>query len=182
MGLENLENKIRENKAFFEDELSSNHLERFQAKLEQMDKAVQPNKSLGNRVNRVALVAASVIVLLFIAFFAQTKFPSAQAEPQLSNELMQVKMYYITQTNKKIEEIKSCAANKVSNDILFETTEDRLSKLDQSTLKLEHKLERAEGNKQLKMAYIQSLKAKSEVVDQMYIQMCMGNENKRLSE
>jgi hypothetical protein len=177
-----LENKIRENKAFFEEEVSSNHLEKFQARLEQMDKAVQPKKSIGNRMNRLALVAASVIVLLFIAFFAQTKFLSAQAEPQLSNELMQVKMYYTTQTNKKIEQIKSCAAHKVSNDILFETTEDRLSKLDQSVMKLEHKLERAEGNKQLKTAYIQSLKAKSEVVDQMYIQMCIGNEDKKLSE
>lgn len=37
MGLVNLENKIRENRAFFDVEPSENHLEKFQSKLAQVE-------------------------------------------------------------------------------------------------------------------------------------------------
>lgn len=174
MGLNNLENKIRENRSYFDEDPSSNHIKNFEAKLSQAAKPAKKSKGFLFASNRSFAAAASVTILLLITVFALLESPTAEAKPQLSEELMHVKMYYSTQTDIKIEEIKICAAS-VSNDMLFETTQNRLEKLDNNTQIIEQKLEMAQGNKQLENAYIQSLKAKSEVVDQMYTQMCENN-------
>ncbi len=182
MGLNNLENRIRENKVFFNEEPSHNHLEKFQVKLSQLEK---PNKTHGRFIfnsNRTFAVAASISIVLLISIFALLEFPNFESQPQLSEELMHVKMYYNQQTDKKIAEIKTCSEDKSTKDIYFETAEDRLLKLDNNTIKLEQKLSKAHGNKQLESAYIQSLKAKSEVVDQIYTQLCEVNTNSIITQ
>jgi len=172
MGLNNLETKIRENKAFFDKEPSADHLEKFQAKLALLEKPANIHRGFLFTSNKAFALAASVTIFLLIAIFALLESPNVEAQAQLSEELMHVKMYYSAQTDPKIEEIKNCAAETVENEMLFETAENRLYKLDNNTQILEKKLEHAKGNKKLKNAYIQSLKAKSEVVDQIYTQLC----------
>lgn len=182
MGVNNLENRIRENKAFFDAEPSLNHLERFQAKLSQLEKPEAIRRGFVFTSNRTFALAASVTILLLIAIFALLEFPSVEAQPQLSEELMHVKMYYTSQTDEKIEEIRNCAAVSSDNEILFETAENRLQKLENTTQELERKLSQAHGNKQLESAYKQSLQAKSEVVDQIYTQMCVTNTNNIITQ
>lgn len=182
MGLVNLENKIRENRAFFDVEPSENHLEKFQSKLAQVE--LKKNTFNRNRYNtrKIFAVAASVTVLLFISLFALLEYPKLNHEPQLSDNLMHVKMYYSAQTNEKMSEIKNCANQSNAQEMLFESTEGRLQKLDNNTLELERKLSLAQGNKQLENAYILSLKAKSEVVNQIYDQMCTNNANNIITQ
>lgn len=121
-------------------------------------------------------------MLLFISLFALLEYPKLNHEPQLSDDLMHVKMYYSTQTNEKMSEIKNCANQSNAQEMLFESTEGRLQKLDNNTLELERKLSLAQGNKQLENAYILSLKAKSEVVNQIYDQMCTNNANNIITQ
>ena len=182
MGLNNLENKIRENKMFFDGEPSTNHLEKFQAKLAQQEKPASMRRGFLFTSNKAVALAASVTIFLLIAIFALLESPKVEAQPQLYEELMHVKMYYSAQTDPKIEEIRNCAAETIDKEMLFETAEDRLYKLDHNTQILEEKLGRAKGNKQLKNAYIQSLKAKSEVVDQIYTQLCENKPNNIITQ
>jgi hypothetical protein len=182
MGLNNLENRIMENKAFFDKEPSADHLDKFQAKLALVEKPTSINRGFLFASNKTFALAASVTILLLVAVFALLEFPSAEAQPQLSEELMHVKMYYNAQTNPKIEKIRNRVAETAENDMLFETAENRLQKLDNNTQILEEKLERAKGNKQLKNAYIQSLKAKSEIVDQIYTQLYKNNTNNIITQ
>ncbi|MBN1651230.1 MAG: hypothetical protein JW857_07870 [Bacteroidales bacterium] len=182
MGLVNLENKIRENRAFFDAEPSENHLEKFQSKLAQVE--VKKIKSGRKRLNanKIFAVAASVTVLLFISLFALLEYPKLNNGPQLSDDLMHVKMYYSAQTSEKMSEIKNCANQSSAQEMLYESTEGRLQKLDNNTQELERKLSLAQGNKQLENAYILSLKAKSEVVNQIYDQMCANNTNNIITQ
>lgn len=182
MGLNNLENKIMENKVFFDKEPSADHLDKFQAKLALAEKPASISRGFLFTSNKAFALAASVTIFLLIAMFALLESPNVEAQPQLSEELMHVKMYYSAQTDPKIEEIKNCAAETVDNDMLFETAENRLYKLDNNTQVLEEKLGLAKGNKQLKSAYIQSLKAKSEVVDQIYTQLCENKTNNIITQ
>lgn len=182
MGLNNLENKIMENKAFFDKEPSADHLEKFQAKLASLEKPASNKRGFLFTSNKSFALAASVTIFLLIAIFALLESPNVEAQAQLSEELMHVKMYYSAQTDPKIEEIRNCVAETIENEMLFETAENRLYKLDNNTQILEEKLGRAKGNKQLKNAYIQSLKAKSEVVDQIYTQLCETNTNNIITQ
>ena len=177
MGLNNLETKIRENRTFFDEEASVNHLEKMAAKLSRMEKPKTNNKGFLFASKTTFALAASVTILLLVAIFALLEFPSMETQPQLSEELLHVKMYYSTQTDEKIIEIRDCAMKTNNKEMLFESAEDRLSKLDNNTEKLEQKLGQAQGNKQLENAYILSLKAKSEVVNQIYTQLCVNNTN-----
>jgi len=175
MGLNNLENRIRENKAFFDAEPSLDHLERFEARLSEIEKPATIHRAFVFTSKKTLAFAASISILLLIAVFALLEFPNIDKQPQLSQELMHVKMYYSSQTDEKFEEIRNCAAVSSKNEILFETAENRLQKLDNNTKELEKKLAQAHGNKQLESAYKQSLQAKSEIVDQIYTQMCVNN-------
>ena len=182
MGLNSLENKIRENKAFFDEEPSANHLKRFQAKLSRQDNPVTIHKGFLFASNKAFAVAASVTILLLVSIFALLDFPKAETQPQLSEELMHVKMYYNQQTEAKMTEIRNCATEITNNNMFFETAEDRLQKLDNNTKLLEQKLGKSEGNKQLENAYIQSLKVKSEIVNQIYAQLCDENSNSIITQ
>lgn len=182
MGLNNLENKIQGNRAFFDEEPSENHLEKFQARLAQSEYKKISSGKIRMNMNKFYAAAASVTILLFISLFALLEYPKLNHEPQLSDELMHVKMYYSVQTNEKLTEIRNCTTKTNSKDMFFESTEDRLQKLENNTEELERKLGQAHGNKQLENAYILSLKAKSEVVNQIYNQLCVNNTNNIITQ
>lgn len=182
MGLNNLENKILENKTFFNEEPSADHLAKFQAKLATLEKPKKVNRGFVITSKKAFAYAASIIIFLLISIFALVEYPKVEARPQLSEELMHVKMYYGAQTNPKIEEIRNCATKSTESEMLFESAENRLYKLDNNTKILEGKLEYAQDNKQLKSAYIQSLKAKSDVVDQIYTQLCENKTNNIITQ
>jgi len=180
MGVNNLENKIRENKAFFDSEPSHDHFKNFQAKLALSEKPKIIHRGFVFNSNKAFAFAASVTILLLVTIFALLDSPKIETQPQLSEELMHVKMYYSHQTDDKIDKIRNCASE--TDDMLFETAENRLQKLDNNTQILEQKLGEAHGNKQLENAYIQSLKAKSDVVDKIYTQLCIENTNSIITQ
>lgn len=182
MGLKNLENKIWENKAFFEAELPTYDLEKFEAKLNQHTTNLKKSKQFVFKSYRAFAVAASVSILLMISVFSVLELSKDLNTPQLSEELMHVKMYYEQETEEKMDEIMLCGTQSVENEMLMESTSNRLKKLDANTQKLEEKLSIANDNQQLKSAYIQSLKAKSDVVEQMYAQICKEQTNNQVTQ
>jgi len=180
MGLTNLENKIRENKAFFDEDLPTGHLERFQNKLEHWEKPANQTKGFLFRSKKSYLVAASVSIFILVSAFILLETKHVQSQPQLSEDILHVKMFYSQQTSEKMSEIKNCTQQSPESELLIENTENRLLKLDENTLILEQKLSQAQGNEQLKTAYIQSLKAKSDAVDNIYSQLCTNQSNKSI--
>jgi len=175
MGLNTLENKIRENKAFFDEELSSGHQERFLERLNQMEAPKKITARFPFASPKAFAYAISISVLMLISIYTLIENPFKSSPAQLSEELLSVKMYYNQQTEAKMSELKNIESSSNTNSVLFESTEDRLSKLDKNTQQLEDKLSLAHGNKQLENAYILSLKAKSEVVNQVYTQIVSSN-------
>lgn len=117
-----------------------------------------------------------------ISVFSVLELSKDLNTPQLSEELMHVKMYYEQETEEKMDEIMLCGTQSVENEMLMESTSNRLKKLDANTQKLEEKLSIANDNQQLKSAYIQSLKAKSDVVEQMYAQICKEQTNNQVTQ
>lgn len=166
---------------YFDEEPSADHLEKFQNKLSQLKKPETIQKSHFFSSKQVLKVAASISIFLVLSIAALLEFRNLNKEPQLSDELMHVKMYYNQITDEKLAEINNCNTSDY-DEMLYETTENRLQKLDNTTKELEHQLGQAHGNKQLEKAYIQSLQAKSEVVNQMYAQMCTNNTNNIITQ
>lgn len=176
MGLNNLENKIREDRLFFDEEPSANHFIKFNEKLNFLAESENKKNVFSFPIRKVMAVTASAGLVLFISIFALSEYKNKEeAAPQLSEELLHVKMYYSTLSEEKMEEINRCVSTSSENGLLLESTKNRLLKLDENTQALEEKLSYAQGNKQLENAYIQSLMAKSEVTNQIYEQLCTEN-------
>jgi hypothetical protein len=176
MGLNNLENKIREDKLFFDEEPSADHLLKFKEKLDFLAEPENKKNIFSFPIRRMMAIAASAGLILFVSIFSLNEYrTNKENTSQLSKELLHVKMYYSTLSDEKMEEINRCVSHSNENELLLESTKNRLLKLDENTQVLEEKLNYAQGNKQLENAYIQSLMAKSEVTNQIYEQLCTEN-------
>ncbi|MFH0999494.1 MAG: hypothetical protein V1783_01515 [Bacteroidota bacterium] len=181
MGNKNIETKVKENKAFFDAEPSSAHFDNFREKLNAFNESKPIKKSLFLTPKLIFAIAASVGILLLIPVFKLLESSDFLSQPPLSEELIHVKMYYSQQTESKLAEIEKCKDND-NSAILIESATNRMQKLEESTLELEQKLSRAHGNKQMENAYIQSLRAKSDLVNQVYEQLCADNTNLILTQ
>ena len=68
--------------------------------------------------------------------------------------------------------MSECSKNSPGTDRLLKSTESQILKLDFNAEKIENQLQTATGNKRLELAYIQSLKAKNDLVSQVYEEIC----------
>lgn len=182
MGLDKFEKLINENKEYFEQEASSEHMDKFFFKLQEKQNENQLFNSNNNQNKSWWIgIAASLSLLVTIAWFISHQQIDTKKTQQmgLSTELMNIKSYYSLESEKKLSEINSCAHQTETTQKLLKTAESQLMKLDYNSDKIEDKLKNSQGNKRLETAYIQSLKTKNDLISQMHDQIC-NKENHNL--
>ena len=174
MGLNKFEKTIKDNQEYFDKEPSMEHMDKFLFKLREQEETINKKTFGWKRNSSWLVIAASISILIGIAWVFQQQKPPAFENPQmgLSLELTDVKTYYSHNSNKKLQEIKSCSDQSENSRKLIETTKIQLLKLDFNTEKIENKLKEASGNKRLELAYIQNLKAKNDLLNNMQAQIC----------
>lgn len=179
MGIDKFENLIKDNKEYFEKEPSMDHMEKFFFKLQEQE---EEKKTIFINNDQRAWwigIAASLSLLISIGWFITQQPTESQKRQEmgLSLELTEIKSYYTQESTKKLKEINQCADQGSVTQSLIASTETQLKKLAFNVEKLEDKLKDASGNKKIELAYIQNLKAKSDLVNQMHNQICNQNNN-----
>lgn len=179
MGIEKFENLIKDNKEYFEKEPSMDHMEKFFFKLQEQE---EEKKTIFINNDQRAWwigIAASLSLLISIGWFITQQPTESQKRQEmgLSLELTEIKSYYTQESTKKLNEIIQCADQSEGTQRLIASTENQLEKLAFNVEKLEDKLKDASGNKKIELAYIQNLKAKSDLVNNMHNQICKQSIN-----
>lgn len=180
MGLDKFEKQIKSNQEYFEKEPSSEHMDKFFFKLQEKQNQNQLFKSSNNSNTAWWIgIAASISLLVTIAWFISQTEISTRSNQQmgLSAELMNIKTYYNSESDKKLKEINACANQSETTQKLLKTTETQLMKLNFNSEKIESKLKESEGNERLQTAYIQSLKTKNDLINQMHTEICKRENN-----
>ena len=174
MGLNRMEKDIKNNREFFEQEPSMEHMDKFLFKLREQEETTKKKNFSWKKNSSWLAIAASISILIGIAWILQQQEPQGfnRQQMRLSLELNDIKTYYSNNSNQKLLEIKSCSDQSENTKRLIETTEMQLLKLDFNTEKIEDKLKEASGNKRLELAYIQNLKAKDDLLNNMQTQIC----------
>lgn len=177
MGINKFENLIKDNKKYFEKEPSMEHMDKFFFKLKEEKEEKVLRFAKNDQKAWWIGIAASLSLLISIAWFITEQPTESQRRQEmgLSIELTQIKTYYIKESQKKLKEINQCADQSENTQKLINTTETQLQKLAYNVEKLEDKLKDATGNKKLELAYIQNLKAKSDLVNKMHNEICNQN-------
>jgi len=178
MGLDKIEKIVHENRDYFEQEPEMEHMNKFLFKLQE-----QKEKEGFTRINRkkynwIISVAASVSILIAMSWFIiQHPMPQQNTSKQisLSTELYEIKTYYNRETEKKLKEIDECIKKTPKTESLLNSTKSQILKLDFNVNNIEDKLKKASGNERLKMAYIKNLKAKNDLVSQVYNEICTNS-------
>ena len=178
MGLDKFEKAIQENREFFEKEPSMEHMEKFLFKLKETNNSNSSTASYKNKSWWLG-IAATLLILVSMGWFIQmqSKNFSSQNELTLSSELIEVKSYYTFESQKMLKEITECSASSPAKKVVLESTQNQLQKMSFNAEKLENKLKEAAGNKKLELAYIQSLKAQNDLVNQVYNEICKPSQN-----
>lgn len=178
-----MEKDIKNNREFFEQEPSMEHMDKFLFKLQ------EENEPTGTTIfaekNRWLLaIAASIVILIGMTWFIQDQALNNIQAPQQerSFELYEIKAYYTQNSEKKWADINECSQGSDKNKKILRNTENQLLRLDYNTEKIALRLKEANGNKKLELAYIQSLKAKNDLVNTMYNQICSPQQNQLLTQ
>ncbi|OYT17040.1 MAG: hypothetical protein B7C24_04775 [Bacteroidetes bacterium 4572_77] len=179
MGLDKFEKQIKNHQEFFEQEPSMEHMDKFLFQLQEKKATV---KTLSNNFKWWMSIAASIVVLIGFGWFIQNQNISTQTQNNLSAELFEIKNYYNMESEKKLVAINECAQGSQKEEKLLKNTEIQLQKIDFNTQKLEHKLKNAQGNKQIELAYVKSLKAKNDIINTMYNEMCQAHQPQLLTQ
>jgi len=178
MGLDKFEQQIKDSHEYFEQEPSMEHMDKFLFKLQEQKEAKKTNLISWNKSSWWIGIAASLSLLISIGMFINRN-PIPQKQPQqmgLSMELLEIKTYYNNESEKKLEKINQCNHKTANTQKLIENTESQIMKLDFNADKLENKLLVASGNKRVELAFIQNLKAKNDLINKMYVEIC-SNQN-----
>lgn len=184
MGLNNIEDIIKKNQEYFDEEPSSDHMDKFFFKLQEK-KQVNKNFIASNSDKAWWIgIAATISLLVTIGWFiSQQEIKTQQKQEMgLSMELMEIKSYYNQESDKKLEDIKQCANQSESTKKLLASTESQLQKLNFNSQKLENRLKETGSNKRLEIAYIQSLKTKTDLVNQMHQELCKQNDHNLMTQ
>ncbi|NOR87562.1 MAG: hypothetical protein GQ527_08145 [Bacteroidales bacterium] len=178
MGLDQLEKTIKNNQEYFDKEPSMDHMDKFLFKIREQEEEKPTSFLKWEKSSWWIGVAASISLLLTISWFIMQQ-PIQQSKQQMgiSMELYEIKSYYNSESDKKMDEINNCANNSSETKKLIETTESELMKISFNVEKIENRLKEAAGNKKLELAYIQSLKAKNDLVNKMHSEICINDNN-----
>jgi len=182
MGLDKFEKLIKDNQEYFEKDPSSEHMDKFYFKLQEKQNDNQLFKTSNNKNTAWWIgVAATLSLLISIGWFISKQNIETRNNQQmgLSSELMNIKAYYNNESNKKLKEIEQCANQSRTTQKLIKTTETQIMKLDFNSEKIEDQLKESKGNKRLETAFIQNLKTKNDLLNQMHEEIC-EQENRNL--
>jgi len=174
MGLSKFEKQIKDHQEYFEKDASMDHLEKFLFKLKEQEEKKKKETINWSQGSWWIGIAASLSLLISIAWFISQQPQELKQQQQmgLSFELYEIKSYYNNDSDKKLKQINSCSDMSHKSQKLIATTETQIMKLDYNVDKLEDKLKAASGNKKLELAYIQNLKAKNDLLNKMYQEIC----------
>jgi|GEM_PF-6531861 hypothetical protein len=178
MGLDKFEKAIQENREFFEKEPSMEHMDKFLYKLKESSNNNSLSASYENKTWWIG-IAATLLILVSMGWFIQMQAGkmNQKQEQFLSAELIEVKSYYTFESQKMLKEITECSTSSPAKKVVLESTQNQLQKMNFNAEKLENKLKEASGNKKLELAYIQSLKAQNDLVNQVYNEICKPTQN-----
>lgn len=182
MGLNKFEKLIKDNQEYFEQEPSMDHMDKFFFKIKEKEED-QKKAFLKNDQRAWWIgIAATISLLISIGWFISIQdIPSFKNQQMgMSLELNEIKTYYTKESDQKLKEINQCANQSPTTQKLIASTETQLKKLTFNADKLENKLITTGGNKKLEMAYIQSLKVKNDLVNQMHHEICKPSYNSNL--
>jgi len=182
MGLDKFEKLIKDNQEYFEKEPSSEHMDKFYFKMQESQNENQLFKTSANTNKAWWIgIAATISLLVSIGWFiSQQKIASNNTQQMgLSAELINIKTYYNNESDKKLKEIEQCTNQSQTSQKLIKSTETQIMKLDFNTEKIEDLLKNSQGNQRLETAFIQNLKTKNDLLNQMHEEICQ-QENKNL--
>jgi hypothetical protein len=180
MGIEKFEKIIKENKDFFEEDPSSEHMDKFFFKLQEKQNKNQLFKTSKNSNKAWWIgVAATLSLLVTIGWFISQQTIETRESQQmgLSAELLKIRSYYANESEKKIKKINECANQSETTKRLVESSETQIKKLSFNADKIEYKLKESAGNKRLEMAYVKSLKTKNDLLNKIYAEVCNRDNN-----
>jgi hypothetical protein len=177
MGIEKIKEVIQENREYFEKDPSMDHMNKFLFKLQEQKEEKKTDAMRWSANKWWIGMAASVSLLIGISWFIINHeiSPKDNNQTNLTTELFEIKSYYHMETEKKLQKMNACAKKSPNTDRLLKSAESQLLKLDFNADMLEYKLQTASGNKKLELAYIQSLKAKNDLVSRVYEEICSSS-------
>lgn len=169
-----LEEKIRKNKDLLDsEEPAGGHLERFQSKLDALrQEEAGPVARGSRRLFRVAAVAAALIGLSLVYYFADPARQNPVNASVLSPELQEAKMYYNNLAREKLTKIEDCASSTTEASYIRKIAVDELTLLDSNTVRLETELQNDQNNQRLINALIVNYKTKSDLLDDILKRLC----------
>ncbi|GHU79534.1 hypothetical protein FACS1894145_3900 [Bacteroidia bacterium] len=121
--MESLKNCIKENRAVFDDrEPADGHFERFEERLNCLEPAKQPKRSLKFRLITVFSAAASVCLIVMAVLWMQNEENDLAGQPN-KTEFSVTNQFYAEQMNEKIDHIQ-CKLSAVSPGVRNRLEED----------------------------------------------------------
>lgn len=179
-----LEEKIRKNKNDFDvHEPSAEHFKKFKARLESDD-----NIGLPPAINlRILWKAAAVVALIVAVAFLMPKGNQQNSNDVLAStvmdsanypeELRQVRMYYLSQKENKMQELESLNCAEESCAELKEIAKEDLQQIVQETEELENNLAEGQKDERVYKAIVNNYQLMGQLLDKVLEQLTRKDEN-----
>jgi len=177
-----LENKIQDNKSFFDElEPSTGHQERFIGKLENLD-APETVRNRWTGILRIASVAAVFLGLAYFIFWYSIEDLGGMVVRQVnqinfSNEINDVFNYYETIASSKVDKIDQVAVNTQQAVKVKDIAKKQLEDLDASLAEIEKEYAKNPDNQMLQAALVNNKRKKVEVMDNIIQQLDRSKQN-----
>ena len=171
-----LEDKIRNNKAFFDDrEPALGHKARFLDKLDQAE-ASEDRPAKWFVVARFAAVAIIFLAASYLVFRYSIQDLSGAmikgvTQINLSDDMQNVFNYYDAMASSKVEEIDQLAKNSDEAEYIRKMATRQLENLDANLATIEKEYAKNPGNKKLYAAMVNNKRKKSEILDEIINQL-----------
>jgi hypothetical protein len=170
-----LEEKIRKNRDSLDAaEPTPGHQERFEKKLASLPGAQDPGRL--PRVSRVWKVAAVILILagLSVTLYLTSpgRFTNNLSATPLPAEIQEVKMFYESEAQKKLDQMQQCAVSPDQADLIRQIAQQELVALDSNSEELENQLINDQGNKQIQDALILNYKTKADLIEDIIKKVC----------
>ena len=169
-----IEEKIRKNKEIFDSyEPNDGHFDRFQKKLSKLHP--QKKTNIFVRTNVLLKVAAVFIILITVTFIIinytndnkQLIVTSNQEDIVLPDELIEVKQYYTTLNQQKIEEIENLNVSDEEAEKLKQMALNEMTELDADNKELEKEYIESNNNERLFSSIVTNYRLLTNVLDRI---------------